>query len=76
MFKKLKQLFTSKAEKELLAAEKDFDKLLHTISEEEAGLDTLEKQVREEFEEIDDDVEKISRKVDEVVAQKIAIKIE
>jgi len=72
MLKELKKLLKNKDDKELGAAENDFDELMKKVDEDELVLEKLEKHVREEFDEIDDDVESISKKIDEVVEKETA----
>jgi len=67
MFAKLKTLFTAKDEKELVTAEKGFDELMDTVDKDQVDLDRLERHVQEEFDDLGDDVDEISKKVDEAV---------
>ena len=53
----------------------EFDELMQKVDEDELDLTKLENHVREEFDEIGGDVEKISKEVDEVVEEKSAMAV-
>lgn len=75
MFEKIKKLFQSKDDQKLIAAESDFDELMQKVDEDELDLTKLENHIREEFDEIGGDVEKINKEVDEVVEKKSAVAV-
>lgn len=72
MLERLKLLFKSKDDKELDAAETDFDDRMAEVEGDIADLTKLEKHVREEFDEINGDIKDMSEEIDEVVEKKPA----
>ena len=71
MFAILKQLFKTKDEKKLDEATEEFDVLM-AVEEDEVDLAKLDGHVRAEFEEINEQVEKDKKGVDDAVDKKAA----
>lgn len=67
MLEKLKNFFQKKEASETHESKSDFDALMKKVEEDGADLEKLEKYIREEFGEIDIEVEAMSKRVSELV---------
>ncbi len=72
MFKLFKGLFKTKDEKALSAATENFDELMVKVDEDQKDLSQFEHSLREEWEKINKDVDKVRGEVDDVVNKKAA----
>ena len=67
MWKEIKERFSPKKDPALVEAETSFDELMAKVQSDETDLDTLERNLREEWKEINRDVNKIESVVNGIV---------
>lgn len=70
MIQQLKSILRSTDKKQLDLAENDFDRLMDMLNQDELDMDQIKRHVKEEFDEIDGDIQQITEKVDELMKNK------